>query len=262
MNKFYIQILFFLLTISLFVNNKTLATEPAPKKDTKSKSKNRYATSQEVYEKNKHLLYTNPEEIINAGKLMNEAVKHLEKRATDTYDYDSCLNLNDFDMHLYKTKREGNTDIVKIEYKVHGSNKYDEMINLLWDPDNASFFNIGSVKRKISRVYNPNLVMIQERYKNWCLERQKYFYALAIKIHISKDKTIIAMTSPNINDHHPSKKEYKNTIIKNANLFKTEIDSDDDIKKGKVKKKVLNIGGYLIEKKDTHVDVTFIKSIG
>ncbi|SCM24312.1 Acidic phosphoprotein precursor PCEMA1, putative [Plasmodium chabaudi adami] len=261
MNKFYIQIVFFLLSVSVYLNNKTLATEPAPGKATKTKSKKRYLTSQEIYEKNKDLLYTNPEETINAEKLMKEAVKHLEQRAADAYGYGSCINLPDYDMTLYQKKREGNTNIVKVEYKVHGSHKYKGLINILWDPDNANFFNNGSVKRKISRVYNQNLVMIQERFKNCCLERQKYFYALAKKVEISEDTTIIAMTSPNINDHHPSKKEYKNTIIESANLFTTEIDSEEDIRKGKVKKKVLNIGGYLIEKKDTHIDVTFIKSI-
>ncbi|SCL89836.1 hypothetical protein PCHDK_000519000, partial [Plasmodium chabaudi adami] len=65
----------------------------------------------------------------------------------------------------------------------------------------------------------------------------------------------------NIIDHHPSNKEYQNTIIENANLFKTDIDSDDDIKNGKLKKMFVNIAGYLIEKKDGHIDITYIKSI-
>lgn len=39
------------------------------------------------------------------------------------------------------------------------------------------------------------------------------------------------MTTPNINDHNPSKKIYKNKIIENANLFKTDIDSEEDIRR-------------------------------
>ncbi|SCM24186.1 hypothetical protein PCHAJ_000306000, partial [Plasmodium chabaudi chabaudi] len=78
---------------------------------------------------------------------------------------------------------------------------------------------------------------------------------------ISEDRTIIAMTSANIIDHNSSEKEYKNKIIKSANLFTTEVDSEDDIKNGKLKKTFLNIGGYLIEKKDKYVDITYIESI-
>ncbi|EAA17072.1 hypothetical protein [Plasmodium yoelii yoelii] len=44
MNKFYIQIVFFLLTISLYVNNKALATELAPKTSTTSNSTHHYYT--------------------------------------------------------------------------------------------------------------------------------------------------------------------------------------------------------------------------
>lgn len=69
------------------------------------------------------------------------------------------------------------------------------------------------------------------------------------------------MTSANIIDHHPSKKEYKNTIIENANLFTTEVDSEDDIRKGKLKKLFVNIAGYLIEKKNTYVYVTYVESV-
>ncbi|SCL95648.1 hypothetical protein PCHDK_000546400, partial [Plasmodium chabaudi adami] len=52
--------------------------------------------------------------------------------------------------------------------------------------------------RKIVRVYSPNLVMIQQRYEDPMYGHPKYFYALAKKTQISKDKTIIAMTSANI----------------------------------------------------------------
>ncbi|SCL93000.1 fam-a protein [Plasmodium chabaudi adami] len=261
MNKFYIQILFFLLTIFLYVNNKTLETEIAPKNDTKSKSKKCYPTSEEIYENNKHLLCTNPEETKEAEKLMNEAVEHLEYHATSKDGYELCKKYNIYDMVLYKKKHQGHTDVEKTQYSIQNSDKYNKIVNKLWNPDCDNFLDIGSVERKFARVYNPNLVIIHQRSKKWAWSRPKYFYALATKVHISEDKTIIAMTSANIIDHHPSNKEYQNTIIENANLFKTDIDSDDDIKNGKLKKMFVNIAGYLIEKKDGHIDITYIKSI-
>ncbi|CAD2096507.1 fam-a protein, fragment [Plasmodium vinckei brucechwatti] len=79
---------------------------------------------------------------------------------------------------------------------------------------------------------------------------------------ISEDKTIIVMASPNINDHNSKNKDsYKNTLIENANLFKTDIDSEDDIRNGQLEKKILNIAGYLIEKKISHVNITYLEAI-
>ncbi|CAD2092906.1 fam-a protein [Plasmodium vinckei brucechwatti] len=80
-------------------------------------------------------------------------------------------------------------------------------------------------------------------------------------LYISEDQTIIVMTSANINDGHPSKEEFKNKIIENANLFKTQINSEDDIRNGQLEKEFLNIGGYLIKKISEHVRITHIKSV-
>ncbi|SCL88097.1 Acidic phosphoprotein precursor PCEMA1, putative, partial [Plasmodium chabaudi adami] len=188
MNKFYIQIVLFLLSIFVCVNNKALASESAPKKilqnpnkDTTSKPTNRCLTSEEIYEKNKDLLYTNPKETKEAEELMNEAVQQLEQHATDMRNYKILCAADAYhDTTLYKKKLENNTDVEKIEYYAYGFNKYDEIINDIWDPEHASPFNNGTVK--IARVYNPNLVIIQQRYKKKCGSPQKYFYALATKV--------------------------------------------------------------------------------
>ncbi|CAD2084731.1 fam-a protein [Plasmodium vinckei lentum] len=259
MNKFYIQIFFFLLNVSVYLNNKTLATEPAPGKATKQSR--HCATPEEIYAKNKHLLCANPNETINAEKLMNEAVTHLEHNATNNDGYKLCRCDSEFNNTFWKKTHEGDTVVQKSVLKYYHIDKYNEIINMLWDPALANEFNNGSVQRKISRVYNPNLVMIQQRYKNSTFGRWKYFYALAAKVEISEDKAIIVMASANINDGYPSKKEYKNKIIENANLFKTDIDSEDDIRNGKLKKTFVNIAGYFIEKKNLSVYITYIESI-
>ncbi|CAD2099511.1 fam-a protein [Plasmodium vinckei] len=261
MNKFYIQIVFFLLNVSVYLNNKTLATEPAPGNAPKNKSKNRYATPEEIYEKNKNLLCTNPKETKEAIKLMSEAVIHLVHHATSEESYEPYNGINYSILSYYKKKHENHTDILKAKYKFFDSNQYNNVINMMWDPDYTQLFKVGFDKKKIVRVYNPNLLIIQQRFKNGFMSREKYFYALVKKAQISEDKTIIVMTSANINDQYPSNKEYKNTIIENANLFKTNIDSEDDIKKGRLKKLFVNIAGYLIEKKNGYVDVTHIESI-
>ncbi|CAD2100962.1 fam-a protein [Plasmodium vinckei petteri] len=259
MNKFYIQIVLFLLSVSVYLNDRALATEPTPGKSTTPKPSDRCLTSEEIYEKNKNLLCTDPKEIKNAEELMNEAVKHLERHATDMHDYEICKRFTDSDMNLYKKKHEGHTDVNKIDYTIYSCYDCNDIINEIWDPDTPNVFNKGDTK--IVRVYNPNLVMIQHRYEKKSIGRQKYFYALATKVQISKDTTIIAMTSANINDHNPSGKKYENNIVEKANSFTTDINSEEDIKKGELEKVFVNIAGYLIEKKNRCADVTYVESI-
>ncbi|CAD2099615.1 fam-a protein [Plasmodium vinckei lentum] len=267
MNKFYIQIVFFLLSISLYVNNKTLATEPAPeentktKEKTKTKSKDRCSTPEKIYEQNKDLLCDNPEETNQAIKLMGEAVIHFVYYATNKEGYKLRGRCYSRTAHLYTKKHENNTNVEKVHYPIYYSDKGNEIANNMWDPDVIKSLDYYSTKRKIVRVYNPNLIMIQQRYKDWIWKRQKYFYALVTKSQISEDKTIIAMTSPNVNDHNTSAKEYKNTIIENANLFTTDIDSEEDIRKGELEKTFVNIAGYLIEKKGNYSDITYVESV-
>ncbi|CAD2087428.1 fam-a protein [Plasmodium vinckei brucechwatti] len=219
-----------------------------------------YGENEEICEQNKHLLCTNPEETTNAIDLMTEAITHLEKHAADNDGYELCKIYDFYGMALYKKKHEGYT-IHKIKLNYYNFNKYDDTINELWYPAHGNSFKTGSTKKKIVRVYTPNLVMIHQRYKTWPFGRQRYFYALAAKAEVSKNRTAIVMTSANINDHNTSSKEYKNTIIESANLFKTDIDSKKNIRKGKLKKVFINIAGYIIEKTPGYVDVTYIESI-
>ncbi|SCL89794.1 Acidic phosphoprotein precursor PCEMA1, putative [Plasmodium chabaudi adami] len=260
MNKFYIQIVFFLLSIFVYANNKILATESVPEENTTPESQNSYVTPEEIYEKNKHLLCTNHEETINAIKLMNEAVTHLKCYATNDDGYELCQSdINGRSLPYYKKKHEDNTYILKADLGISDLNKYNKTICDLWNPDNDKPLITGSTK--IARVYNQNLVMIQHRYKKKSKGRQKYFYALATKAEISKDQTIIAMTSANINDHNTFGKKYKNTIVESANLFTTDIDSEKDIREGKLKKVFVNLAGYLIEKKSDYIYIAYIESI-
>ncbi|EAA21573.1 hypothetical protein [Plasmodium yoelii yoelii] len=105
---------------------------------------------------------------------------------------------------------------------------------------------------KIVRVYTPNLVMIQQRWKKLPWARHKYFYAIAAKFKISENKTIIVMASANIIDHNRKNKKYfENTIVESANLFQAEVDSEDEIRNGKIKKSYVNLSGYIVKKERT-----------
>ncbi|SBW38365.1 hypothetical protein PBNK65E_000520400 [Plasmodium berghei] len=104
--------------------------------------------------------------------------------------------------------------------------------------------------------------MVQQRFRNLFELPQKYFYALAAKFEISENTTVIVYVSANINDHNRAdKKFYKNTILESANLFKTEVNSEIDIRSGELKKLFINLLGFFIKKEDEHVDLTCVSSI-
>ncbi|CAD2085905.1 fam-a protein [Plasmodium vinckei brucechwatti] len=237
-------------SIFAYANNKTLATETAPEENTKTKSTNNYSTPEEIYKQNKGLLCTNSTETINAEKLMNEAATQLEHHAKNKEGYKLRTSYRR-NNGIFSIKEHENTVIQRIHFKYYLSSKYNEIINMLWDPALANHFNKGSVERKIVRVYNPNLVMIQQRYKKSDLDNEKYFYALAAKIDVRK-YFFLFLTKSYFS--HNSQEEYENKIIENANLFKTDIKSENDIRNGKLKKTFVNIAGYLLEKTGAYID--------
>ncbi|WBY54387.1 fam-a protein [Plasmodium yoelii yoelii] len=275
MNIFFVQIVLFLLIISLCVNKNTLATELIPKKDKKHKSnkftkhkpkKNKkcyptYDNTKEIYQKNKHLLYIDTEETIKACKFMNDALKQLEHHATSK-GYTICGGIPSENKVFYKKKHRGHTKILKAEYTVDDPNEYNELLNKIWNPDSDLYLNNSAVKKKIVRVYSPNLVMIQQRCKKHPWSLRKYFYALAAKFKISENKAIVVMASANIIDHNRKNKKYfENTIVESANLFQAEVDSEDDIRNGKIKKAFVNLIGYIVEKRKDHIYIIYIESM-
>ncbi|CDU21020.1 fam-a protein, partial [Plasmodium yoelii] len=85
-----------------------------------------------------------------------------------------------------------------------------------------------------------------QRCKKHPWSREKYFYAIAAKYKISKNKAIFVMASANIIDHNRKNKKYfENKIVESANLFQAEVDSEDDIRNGKIKKTFVNLSGYI-----------------
>ncbi|EUD71853.1 hypothetical protein YYG_02551 [Plasmodium vinckei petteri] len=268
MNKFYIQTALFLLSIFVYGDNKTLAADSDSDPDPDLIEVKRipppsyYHTSEQIFGTNVHLLCADREETKNADKVMEEAAAHLKHYAVNADGYRTMGNGYEDNMLYFRKKcRRNNVTVDKITYTVDDLDKYESTIHQLWDPDIINLIDNAYTKTKIVRVYSMNLVMIQQRYKTWKGGREKYFYALATKIQLSKDTAIIAMASANIIDHHPSDKEYKNKIVKKANLFTTEIDSEDDIRNGKLEKTFAHLAGYYIQKHNDHVDVTFISSV-
>ncbi|KEG04436.1 hypothetical protein YYE_00009 [Plasmodium vinckei vinckei] len=217
--------------------------------------------SNELYEEHNHLLCTNHGETIRAEKVMKEAVSLLIQHATDTVNDDkSHQSKNDGKLNI--AKHDGGTYIGKSNYKYPDPDMYIDLVDMLWDPSCSQKPDKTLKNGKVVRVYTPNLIMVQYRYKNDNESFQRYFYALAAKHKISENTTVIAMTSGNINDHNRADtKIYNNPILESANLFKTEVKSEPDIRKGELKKMFVNLSGYLIKKESKYVDITYVRSV-
>ncbi|ETB58511.1 hypothetical protein, variant 1 [Plasmodium yoelii 17X] len=214
-----------------------------------------------IYKKSKHLLCTNPEETKKATEVMEEAVELLKYYAITKNDYKYYCT-SDEGVDIYHRSHGHKFYIGKCNFKISNPEKYDDIVEILWDPDGPKKFDDNHIKGKVARSYNQNLLMILKFYKNNMLSSPRYFHALAKKAQISENTTIIVMASGNINDNNLfNRKIYKNKLLKSMNSFETSIDLDDDIKNRYFKKTFVNLCGYMITKKPNHVNVTFINSV-
>ncbi|CAD2109133.1 fam-a protein [Plasmodium vinckei petteri] len=260
MNKFYIQTALFLLSIFAYANNETLAAEHAPGEDTKNQLRSHHTTSEGLYEIKSHLLNTSNNNNTKAVNRMKNAVKQLEYHATSKDGYEVYLQNPNDSISYYVKKFNGQTDILKINLNIYASSQYNHIINRLWDPNSPSIFNNGDVK--ILHVYNPNLVLMRQICKEDSKHHRKYFYVLVSKDEISKDKTIIAMTSVDVNEYHRKNQGlYNNPILGNEHSFVEFLNPKDYITIRKFAKVYVNLAGYLIEKKGDNLEITYIESI-
>ncbi|CAD2085526.1 fam-a protein [Plasmodium vinckei lentum] len=258
MNKFYIQIALFLLSIFAYANNETLATELAPGEDTKNQLRSRYNTTEEIYEKSKHLSCRGRNHT-PVTKIMNEAVKQLEYYATSKDGYEVYAQSPNDSISYYVKKIDDETSILKVHLNIYASSQYNDIINRLWDPNGPKIFNKGTTK--VEHVYNPNLLGILQLCNKDSKHYQKYFYALVSKAEISKDKTIIAMTSSNTSDENHYNIEHKNPILKNTYSFNNPLYPKEYVTNNKYMQIYVNLAGYLIEKKGDDLEITYIESI-
>ncbi|WBY54422.1 fam-a protein [Plasmodium yoelii yoelii] len=258
MSKWYTKLFFFVLIVFAYVNNKILASTPSPYPPTLIPVNNNVNQGNDS---EPPLLCRDPEEIRRATELMNEAVIHLQHHATSTEEYRLISNFDNGTSAYFKN-HGGHTIIEKLNNKIPDSNKYNAIVKTLSNLNRVKIADGNVITIKVVRVYTPNLVMIQQRYINLSGSSQKYFYALVTKVETSENTTVIAYTSANINDYNRAdKKFYKNTILENANLFKTEVDSEIDIRNGELRKLFVNLFGFLIKKEDEQVDLTCVSSI-
>ncbi|EUD70495.1 hypothetical protein YYG_04464 [Plasmodium vinckei petteri] len=247
MNKGYIKIALALLSVACYMQNIVFASECAPK--TKSSNK-----------EPKQQLYIDHKEAKQAANVMAEALSVAKKLAIHTNDY-KLYSKKDEGEALY-FKRVNNTDIAKLDLTIPNPNNYDSIISMLMDPSAPKNFYNAHVEGAISRIYDPNLVIIKQHYKNNSGPCQRYCHLLAKKTELSKDETAIVFVSPDVNDHDSkNNKNYINPILRRVNSFKPDINSQGSIRNRNALKMYINLAAFFIKREADCVKVTFIGSI-
>ncbi|CAD2105816.1 fam-a protein [Plasmodium vinckei] len=263
MNKMYMKTVFSILALFTYMSNKALGSESIPNEFILANDITHPVVydPNEIYEQNKHLLCTNAEEIYHAAEIMDDALEKLYYYAENEYIYNLYKEYNR-DAHLHFNNYIAHEGIGKFDIRIRHPDAYDEIVNILWDPNGAKKYNPDFVGGKVIHVYNPNLLMIQQRYKNGFMNPHKYIYALSAKYQLSETRTIIVMSTVNVNDRNrKDETKYVNTIVKSADLFKANVDSEEDIRNGELKKMFVQLSGYLITKKKDYVEIIKVDSI-
>ncbi|WBY56962.1 fam-a protein [Plasmodium yoelii yoelii] len=99
-------------------------------------------------------------------------------------------------------------------------------------------------------------MIIQQCYMSISHSSIKYFHYLAKRVEISKDKTLIVYISTNMSDVNNDVESNISTLLEIAYSLESGCNFEEELKK-----KFVNLSGYSIKKKDTHIDVTYFNSI-
>ncbi|SCL83659.1 fam-a protein [Plasmodium chabaudi adami] len=272
MNKGCTKNVFILLSLFVCVNSKVFASEAEsgvdllrrfirhnPEQNTTDISNTTLTLpnndSEPIEEQNKYLLCTNSYEKENMLNIVNQAIMSLYYHNKNIKDDDLYYKYSD-DVNIF-FKEDENVDIAKINIKIKNTNKYNDIISTLWSPNGPKYFDDNFIDGQIARIYNPNLLMIQQRYQKYNLLFQKYYYSLSRKVHVSKNKTIIGNLHVYVNGPNNDNTEHNiKTIIEYINESEAGINFSE-----KLKTLSFGLSGYIIKKKRGYIDFTYISTI-
>ncbi|SCM08112.1 fam-a protein [Plasmodium chabaudi chabaudi] len=269
MNIGYIKIALALLSVAGYVQNIAFASDSAPASNpSNEESKHQLSidpeeAKQQLFidpEEAKQQLSIDPEEAKQAADVMADALALAQEHAQNTNDYELYYKKDDEAILYFKNFK--NTVIGKLELIVPNPDSYDGIINMLMDPNGPKKIYKTFTDGTLSRIYDPNLLIVRQQYKSIWGSWQRHFYGLVNKVESSEDETAIIMVSLDVNDYN--NRPYKihvNPIVESANLFKPNINSQEDIRNKESKKMYINLVTFFIKKEENCVKVTFVGSI-
>ncbi|CAD2102736.1 fam-a protein [Plasmodium vinckei lentum] len=239
--------------------NKQVSTDSEENKQVSTDSEENKQQASIESEEDKQQASLKLKEANQAENIMDKALALAQEHAKHTKDYKLYSNKNGSTLYF---KRVNNVDIGKLEVTIPNPDSYTDIVNMLWYPNGAKSYNHLFDKGYLPKIYNPDLVIVQQRYRNPNKTWKTYCHALASKSQLSEDETAIVLTSSHMNDHDSKNtKKYLNPIVKSANTFNPEIDSEEDIRNGQLSKTYINLLAFIIKKEADCVKITHISSV-
>ncbi|CAD2087657.1 fam-a protein [Plasmodium vinckei lentum] len=273
MNKGYIKIALALLSVTGYMQNIAFASETAVATNSSNVEVNQISADtegvkqqlsappkkakQQLNLRSKQQKCSDPEEAKQAADVMAEALNVAKKHAEHTDDYEVHYAGNGAILHFKPLKY---ASMGKLVFTIPNADSYADIVKMLWNQNAEKKLNDAFIRGTISRMYNKNLAIIQQRYQGpiWTT----YYNALANKVELSEDETAIVLVSSNMNDHNLSKGlNYINPIVKSANSFKPDVNSESDIRIGLLHKAYINLMAIFIKKEANGVKITQLTSI-
>ncbi|SCL87624.1 fam-a protein [Plasmodium chabaudi adami] len=195
-----------------------------------------------------------------AALVMAEALTFAKKHAIHTRNYK--LYFKKDEGAFLHFKKVNNTYIGKLELTIPNPDSYDDIINMLMDPNGPNKIYKTFTDGILSRTYNKNLQIVRQQYKSVGGGWRRYCYALVKKAKLSKDETAVLFVSSNSDSYNWQKStNHVNPIIKSANIFNPSIQPYEDFRNGISKQMYINLAAFFIKKEADGVKLTYISSI-
>ncbi|SCL84437.1 fam-a protein [Plasmodium chabaudi chabaudi] len=264
MNKGYIKIALAILAVAGYMQNIAFANEAVEATTSSNQEakeqKLRAKHTKEPKETEETKKAKKAKELAEVTDLMAESLIFAKKHAQLTDDYNFYGEDEGAVIHFKPVKY---TEIGRIAFTIPNADSYGDIVKMLWDPNFEKKINDSFIKGMISRKYNENLAIIQQHYHGpvWTT----YYNAIANKVELSEDETVILLVSSDVNDHNPAKitegMNYVNPIITRANSFMYDVDSDESVIIGRLHKMYLNLVAIFIKKEADGVKITQLASV-
>ncbi|VTZ70671.1 fam-a protein [Plasmodium chabaudi chabaudi] len=250
MNKRYITIALTLLSLAGYMQNVAFASETAS--DGAAEPANQTSVFDEYDD---DMICENLEEASIALDHAKDSSTLLLKLAEnmDGYSINPSENEN---IPIY-SKKIGNIDIGMIHVTIPSASKYTDVINTIWDYNDKQKVDDIFIIGYLARVYTPFLVIMEQSSIYKTIRNTRKRFAVAAKIKVSNDTTVIVCPTRTIN--------FFGTIVKKTNLIEF-LENTKPIETYINAEKALaklgsNIAGYIIKHRDDNVEVTYINAI-
>ncbi|CAD2095843.1 fam-a protein [Plasmodium vinckei petteri] len=253
MSKGYIKAVLFSLSFLVYASNNTLASERAANI---ADNINNFHQKNDIREKYTRMLCSDPDETEIAIKHANDAVTLLLKLYDSSIDDYSLFFTQNENATIY-SKKHGNVDIRRFHATIPSAIKYSNVIKKLWDFDDTQKLDAKFINGNVVRVYSKNLIMMEQSSIAHTHSSPRKKYAIAAKVKVSNDTTVILCPSRTLNhlclsDEKPNMKK----ILENTRSIEIGIDAEEALTKLGT-----NIAGFIIKKIGNNVEVTYINSI-